>query len=602
MENIYVIDTSIVIERKVSELIKSGEVKGKVIVPMAVLAELENQANQNQSEGFLGLEEIKELRKLEAEGKINLEYAGRKPTEAHIKGARGGAIDDIIRELAYDREAVLLTGDRVQSLVAEALGVQTMLILPVPIKKVEALAIEKYFDQNTMSIHLKENTLPLAKRGKPGEWSFLTLSETRLTAHDVKTFSADVIEKTKISEGAFIEMTSPSVTVVQFKNYRIVMTKPPFADGWELTAVRPLVSLEIENYNLTQKLLQRLKTSAAGILVSGAPGSGKTTFAAALAKFYLKQGKLVKTIESPRDLQVPDEIVQYSKNLGNRDDIHNVMLLTRPDYTFFDEMRTTEDFRLYADLRLAGIGLAGVVHATKAIDAIQRFLERVELGLIPSIIDTVIFVKDGKITKVLELDMKVKIPTGMVEADLARPVVEVKDFETNELEFEIYTYGEQTVVIPVKKKGPKTKAEAMLEESVADKLRKKLGLPIKVEQVSDGRFALYVPAGYEAKIIGRKGERVSQLEQELGIRIDVRTLEEVAGAALAYKVKEEKKFINFYFSEPVKVVALQIAGKEVATFLVDRTGQAKVHKKSKLGQKISELLREGAQLGFVATE
>ena len=41
----------------------------------------------------------------------------------------------------------------------------------------------------------------------------------------------------------------------------------------------------------------------------------------------------------------------------------------------------------------------------------------------------------------------------MVEADLSRPVVEVRDFETQELDYEIYTYGEQTIVVPIKKKG-----------------------------------------------------------------------------------------------------------------------------------------------------
>ena len=53
-------------------------------------------------------------------------------------------------------------------------------------------------------------------------------------------------------------------------------------------------------------------------------------------------------------------------------------------------MRTDEDFRLYVDLRLAGIGMVGVVHAASPIDAIQRFINRVELGMIPSIIDTVL--------------------------------------------------------------------------------------------------------------------------------------------------------------------------------------------------------------------
>lgn len=48
--------------------------------------------------------------------------------------------------------------------------------------------------------------------------------------------------------------------------------------------------------------------------------------------------------------------------------------------------------------------------------------------------------------------MTVKVPTGMTEADLARPVVEVRDFETGKLEYEIYTFGEENVIVPVKEK------------------------------------------------------------------------------------------------------------------------------------------------------
>lgn len=449
----YVTDTSVLIERQVSELVRKKEIEGIIVVPNAVLAELEHQANTNQTEGFLGLEEIKELRKIAEETKkISIEYAGAKPTEAYIKGARGGAIDDIIREVAVQKKATLVTADRVQALVGEALGISVMLLTPLPAKEVGKLNIEKFFDEKTMSIHIKESTVPFAKKGKPGMWSFVSLQKEPLTGHEIRLLTSDIIEKTKLSENAFVELNTSGVTIVQFKNYRIVITKPPFADGWELTAVRPIATLELEDYKLSRKLIERLERGAAGILISGAPGGGKTTFAAALAKFYLKLGKIIKTIESPRDLQVPDEVVQYSKNLGSRDDIHNVMLLTRPDYTIFDEMRVTEDFRLYADLRLAGIGLVGVVHGTEPIDAVQRFIGRVELGMMPSILDTVVFIHDGGVAKVLELQMKVKVPTGMTEADLSRPVIEVRDFDTNELEYEIYTYGDQTVVIPIKKR------------------------------------------------------------------------------------------------------------------------------------------------------
>ena len=37
----------------------------------------------------------------------------------------------------------------------------------------------------------------------------------------------------------------------------------------------------------------------------------------------------------------------------------------------------------------------------------------------------------------------------MHSEDLSRPVIEVKNFLTEELEYEIYTYGEQVVVIPL---------------------------------------------------------------------------------------------------------------------------------------------------------
>ena len=94
--------------------------------------------------------------------------------------------------------------------------------------------------------------------------------------------------------------------------------------------------------------------------------------------------------------------------------------------------------------------MIGVIHANSPIDAVQRFIGKIELGMIPHIIDTIIFLKDGNINKVYELKLTVKVPSGMVEEDLARPLVEIFDFENGELEYEIYTYGEENIVVPVK--------------------------------------------------------------------------------------------------------------------------------------------------------
>jgi ATPase len=101
-------------------------------------------------------------------------------------------------------------------------------------------------------------------------------------------------------------------------------------------------------------------------------------------------------------------------------------------------------------MRLAGVGLVGVTHSSKAIDAIQRLVGRVELGIIPHVVDTVIYIKAGRVEKVYELKMTVKVPYGMTESDLSRPVIQILDFETSRPEYEMYSYGEEVVVIPVK--------------------------------------------------------------------------------------------------------------------------------------------------------
>ncbi len=80
------------------------------------------------------------------------------------------------------------------------------------------------------------------------------------------------------------------------------------------------------------------------------------------------------------------------------------MLLVRPDYTIYDEVRKTRDFQVFADMRLAGVGMIGVVHANKAIDALQRLLGRVEMGMIPQVVDTVVFIEKGEVTKILDVE------------------------------------------------------------------------------------------------------------------------------------------------------------------------------------------------------
>ncbi len=445
---IIVPDTSVIIDGRMTEIIREKRIKGiKIVIHKATVGELEHQANTGKEIGFSGLAEIKALREIAKKGDIELEFGGERSTDLMVRAAKLGEIDATIRELAKELSAMLVTSDKVQSEVARAEGINVIYLEPM--KSIRELSFKQYLTPDTVSLHFKEDTKPLAKRGKPGEVRLVVLSEERTTKESLEDMIKEIVDTARSDSKSYFESDSKGAAVIQLREYRIAIARPPFSDGIEITIVRPIVKASLEDYTLSDKLKQRLLERAEGVIICGSPGSGKSTFAAAMAEMFMKRNKIVKTLESPRDLQVPDEVTQYAALDGSFEKTGDILLLVRPDYSIYDEMRKTTDFKVFSDLRLSGIGMVGVVHATRPIESIQRFLGRVDLGMIPQIVDTVIFINEGKIKKVLELRMRVKIPHGMRDRDLARPVVQVSDFETGKIEWELYKFGDETVSMQV---------------------------------------------------------------------------------------------------------------------------------------------------------
>ena len=580
---IYVVDTSVVIERVISKSVNEGKIEGRILIPRAVMAELEHQANKGLETGMLGLEELQNLQNLKKDKKIEIEFIGERPNIYQMKYAKsGGEIDALIRELAYHEDATLITADRVQAESAKALGMNVMFFEFE--KPIEGLKLEKLFDDKTMSIHLKGDCFCYAKKGMPGDWNLVKVSKEKFSNEKIKEMAKEVVEKTRMDKNSFVEIARFGSTIVQYKNYRIVITKPPVSDGWEITAVKPLKKLNLEEYKIHEVIADRIKNKARGIIIAGETGSGKSTFAMAVAESYLKQGRIVKTVESPRDLILPNEITQYSKNFTSSEELHDILFLSRPDNIIFDEIRDTPDFKLYIDLRLAGSNCVGVLHSGSPIDAIQRFIGRLDCGMIPSVLDTILFIEKGNIGKVYSLSITVKVPSGMVEADLSRPVIEVRNFENGKLEYEIYSYGEGTVVIPVSKEEKPTRklAEKQIEKEFSKYVDR-----VNVEILNDNKAVVYVPSGSISRIIGKQGKNIDMIEKRLGIGIDVQELK--SKEKVNYEVYEKGKYIIFNVNTTGNV-DFYVDGEFLFSGIVGANGEVKVHSKSELGKALLKAL------------
>lgn len=596
----YVPDTSVIVDGRFNSFIKKKE-GSKVILAEAMLAEVEHQANQGRSIGFAALQELKNLRKMADSGSIYLEVYGRRPNDWQIDRAKSGEIDEIIRSTAAELGATLVTGDNIQRDLALIKGI-TVEFLEHPKKVMRS--IEEFFDETTTSVHLKAGQKPFLKKGVPGDVRIERHAE-ELSNLMVENIANDIVKRGKLDEKSFIEMDSYGATVIQLRDMRIVITRPPFSDDIEITAVRPIVKLDLDDYKLSSELINRLETQANGIIIAGAPGAGKSTFVQALAEHLSDQMKIVKTMEKPRDLQVKKDITQYTELEGSMEKTGDILLLVREDYTVFDEMRVTADFRIYSDLRLAGVGMIGVVHATRPIDALQRFIGRVELGLIPQIIDTIVFIEKGFISKVLITEYVVKVPSGMTQEDLSRPVIVVKDFYTSVPVYEIYTFGDQIVVVPVSKKREKKPIEAMALDRITETIRDYLGTPnVKVSLKDENRALIRVDEKYVPRLIGKKGVNISELEKKMGIKLDVEpevfseeedgkmeVIPEVKNKIIYLDIKKRNANVRIY-ADNILILQARSSSK----------GIIRIKMSSDLGIAITKYMKEGKKLTYSLIE
>jgi ATPase len=212
--------------------------------------------------------------------------------------------------------------------------------------------------------------------------------------------------------------------------------------------------------------------------------------------------------------------------------------------------------------------------------------------LIPHVIDTVIFIHGGKIEKIYELNLTVKVPAGMTEQDLARPVVEIKDFFSKVSEYEIYSYGEENIIIPLENLVKSTdhnnnKINKLAESKIRD-IIKRFDPNAEISILSKDRVRILVNKDVIPKIIGRGGSTISEIEKILGIKIDVEAKILTIGKEIEFSIKESGAHIYFLVNDDLigKKINLFLNDELLLSNLIGKKAKLKLDKKSEQGKKV----------------
>jgi ATPase len=188
----------------------------------------------------------------------------------------------------------------------------------------------------------------------------------------------------------------------------------------------------------------------------------------------------------------------------------------------------------------------------------------------------------------------------MTESDLARPVVEVKDFETKKLEYEIYTFGEENVIIPVKKSEAEPAVNKLAKKQIYTVVRR-FDKNADIEILNGNKAVVRVENKAIPRIIGKKGKTIKELEDHLGISIEVMPKVTTLGEEIDFEYQETGAYLVITFKERMqrRTVNFYVGEDYLFSATVGKNNQVRVAKNSDVGKETLKALLKKNLRAFV---
>ena len=192
-------------------------------------------------------------------------------------------------------------------------------------------------------------------------------------------------------------------------------------------------------------------------------------------------------------------------------------------------------------------------------------------------------------------------------------IIEIRDFETGELKNEIYTYGEQTIVMDLdlvnnSSSNPTTAKSAvdrLAEQQILRKIKRLIPKSkVGVEVISPERANIYINEKYIPKIIGKNGKRIAEIEKDIGISLGVEILENTP----EHLARGEKFEVDIIHTKKQLILDLGkvngtqnfdifVGGEYLLTATTSRKGEIKI----KRGIELSDILLDAIEMGLDIT-